>query len=302
MGTLYELLGALPDDDSEELRAAFRKAAKASHPDINPDDPDASSRFRQIVRAHEILSEPEQRATYDLLLALALKEPDTNSTNPTVYATIHKYASNTLAATIMAAMLVAGYALFGTVSRAPAFPDKVTEMAASEPVEIAAAAPAEQSDATDRNEPHDKPETPAITDGVVLASAVEPAGAAPAAATPAEPAPKPAMNDARTYRERGMFAYRDGDLYSALADFDMAIERDPRFAGAYVNRGIIWYRMREFNRAFADLAQAKRIKNASRARISAAAPRKGSPVRTHDAPKNFDRRSLLEARGSANGP
>ena len=46
MGTLYDLLGALPSDDAEGLRTAFRKAAKATHPDINPDNPDAALRFR----------------------------------------------------------------------------------------------------------------------------------------------------------------------------------------------------------------------------------------------------------------
>ena len=35
MPTLYELLEALPEDDADGLRAAFRKAAKAHHPD-NP--------------------------------------------------------------------------------------------------------------------------------------------------------------------------------------------------------------------------------------------------------------------------
>ena len=38
----YELLEALPDDDAEGLRIAFRKAAKANHPDFNPGNPDAS--------------------------------------------------------------------------------------------------------------------------------------------------------------------------------------------------------------------------------------------------------------------
>ena len=38
MGTLYDLLGALPSDEAEGLRTAFRKAAKATHPDINPDN------------------------------------------------------------------------------------------------------------------------------------------------------------------------------------------------------------------------------------------------------------------------
>ena len=62
MKTLYDLLGALPDDDADRLRAAFRKAAKASHPDNNPDDADAPHKFRQVVRAHGILGDQRQRA------------------------------------------------------------------------------------------------------------------------------------------------------------------------------------------------------------------------------------------------
>ena len=73
MGTLYDLLGALPDDDAEGLRVAFRRAAKATHPDTNPDNPDAALRFRQLVRAHSILSDAEQRETYDQLLAIATR-------------------------------------------------------------------------------------------------------------------------------------------------------------------------------------------------------------------------------------
>src|SRR5919198_933859 len=75
MGTLYDLLGALPNDDAEALRVAFRRAAKATHPDTNPGNPDAALRFRQLVRAHNILSDAEQRATYDQLLAIATRPP-----------------------------------------------------------------------------------------------------------------------------------------------------------------------------------------------------------------------------------
>ena len=52
METLYDLLGALPRDDADELRAAFRRAAKGAHPDLNPSDPDAGQKFREIVRAN----------------------------------------------------------------------------------------------------------------------------------------------------------------------------------------------------------------------------------------------------------
>ena len=71
METLYDLLGALPDDGAEELRTAFRRAVKGTHPDLNPGDPDAALKFRRIVRASEILGDGEQRAAYDHLLDLA---------------------------------------------------------------------------------------------------------------------------------------------------------------------------------------------------------------------------------------
>ena len=74
METLYDLLGALPRDDAEELRVAFRKAVKGAHPDLNPDDPDAGIKFRQIVRASQILSDTDQRVVYDRLLDLADQE------------------------------------------------------------------------------------------------------------------------------------------------------------------------------------------------------------------------------------
>ena len=118
MGTLYDLLGALPSDDAEELRTAFRKAAKATHPDINPDNPDAALRFRELVRAYDILTDTDQRATYDQLLAIALQPPSASKAVRT-YEVIGKVASNTMAATVISAVLVGGYVLFGIFSKPP---------------------------------------------------------------------------------------------------------------------------------------------------------------------------------------
>src|ERR1700740_3470252 len=118
MGTLYDLLGALPDDNAEGLRTAFRKAAKATHPDLNPDNPEAALRFRQLVRAHGILNDAEQRAAYDQLLAIATRpQPPAKSLH--VYEKVHRFASSTIAATIIAGILVASYTLMGLVSRGP---------------------------------------------------------------------------------------------------------------------------------------------------------------------------------------
>ena len=74
MTTLYDLLGALPDADADDLRDAFRQAVKGVHPDIRPDDPEAALKFRLIVYAMEILRDPEQRGAYDHLLELARQE------------------------------------------------------------------------------------------------------------------------------------------------------------------------------------------------------------------------------------
>jgi curved DNA-binding protein CbpA len=68
MNTLYNLLGVPPDADNETLKKAFREAVRATHPDIHADDPDALSRFRQIVAANALLRDARQRATYDWLL------------------------------------------------------------------------------------------------------------------------------------------------------------------------------------------------------------------------------------------
>jgi hypothetical protein len=69
MESLYDMLGAHPDDDAEGLKNAYRKAAKANHPDRHTGDPDAAAvRFRRIAKAYDILRDEKRRAAYDLLL------------------------------------------------------------------------------------------------------------------------------------------------------------------------------------------------------------------------------------------
>ena len=61
----YEVLGVDRDAPPEEIKRAFRRLARATHPDANPDDPSAEARFRQVAEAYEVLSDPEKRARYD---------------------------------------------------------------------------------------------------------------------------------------------------------------------------------------------------------------------------------------------
>ena len=59
-----------PDADDERLRKAFRKAAKAHHPDLHVGDPTGIRQFRQIAEANAVLRDPSQRAAYDRTLQL----------------------------------------------------------------------------------------------------------------------------------------------------------------------------------------------------------------------------------------
>ena len=61
----YDVLGVERGASEDELKRAFRALARLHHPDVNPDDPAASERFRGIAEAYEVLSNPETRALYD---------------------------------------------------------------------------------------------------------------------------------------------------------------------------------------------------------------------------------------------
>jgi molecular chaperone DnaJ len=65
MKDYYEILGVARDATPEDIKKAFRRLARDTHPDANPDDPAAEARFRDIAEAYEILSDPQRRAAYD---------------------------------------------------------------------------------------------------------------------------------------------------------------------------------------------------------------------------------------------
>ena len=60
----YDVLGIVPDASQDEIKKAYRRLAKAYHPDVNR-EPDAAARFREINEANQVLSAPDRRAQYD---------------------------------------------------------------------------------------------------------------------------------------------------------------------------------------------------------------------------------------------
>ena len=410
MVTLYDLLGALPRDDAEDLRAAFRRAVKGAHPDLNPGDPDAGLKFRQIVRAIDILGDTDQRAAYDHLLDLADQEERQLSRRATAN-TIHQITSGAIAFTVALTAIAGGYLAFtqmpedwsAPVGQVAAVVRQSTETVAAtwhqsseaaaatwrqsseaaaatwrqssetaaatwrqsskaaaatwrQSSEAAAATWRQSSEAAaatwrqSKEAAADALRQPAeIVTGTIasVSSAVAPAApsdvqAEPVAAKGVEAGPilakieiaPPEMNvevpletnqatntdppgrpesrtarpvvigppldltltDARAYREHGIAAYRNGDLNGAIADFDQAIQLDPKFAAAYIDRSIVFYRLRKFSRAFADIAHAKRIDKASRAKphlsqTEAKKPRPSQPIVAANAPPASHRRT-----------
>jgi hypothetical protein len=225
MKTLYDLLGALPKDDAEELRTAFRRAAKGAHPDLHPGDPDAALRFREIVRASEILGDVEQREVYDHLLDLAHLQQVAVS-EQAVAAKIHKFTSAIIALAGISVMAAGSYLLFMQMS-------------------AASLAPADK------------------TAPVVLASSP----VAPPAVTTASGAVM-AKDEAAVIPGRSVEPPRTNSAPVLLANAGPL----PREGGddGLAKRGVIFYRPRNFDRAFADLSPPKPIENPRRARSASA--------------------------------
>ena len=185
MKTLYDLLGALPDDDADQLRAAFRRAAKANHPDNNPDNPEAAERFRRIVRANAILSDGQQRVAYDRLLETARRQQSPKPRRSTLSGTAQRLAADAAASAVVSFVLIGGYLLYKPVDRLPLASAQMTETSAPKPAQAPTAKAAELSDAHGQAEQHDRHEVTGadVKLDVTIHDAKEPAepdGVAPA--------------------------------------------------------------------------------------------------------------------------
>lgn len=252
MKTLYDLLGALPHDDAEDLRIAFRRAVKGAHPDVRPGDPDAALKFREIVRANEILGDSEQRAVYDDLLELAQLEQKSASEHPVATAK-HKIISGLIGLGGISAMTAGGYLLFMHMSAASVASVIDFHNAGVTPAKCERPSMVPEPMMPAAAMPRTNPER-------VLASNV---GAAPGLAT----------STARSLQSLGVSAC-GGDLKSRITDLDESFQLGTRVLPAYVDPGVVFYRIAASDRVFPDVAPASRIEKAGRSKSASRKARK----------------------------
>jgi molecular chaperone DnaJ len=65
MADLYETLGVQKNATQDDIKKAYRKLAHQYHPDKNPDNKAAESKFKEINNAYEVLGDTNKRQNYD---------------------------------------------------------------------------------------------------------------------------------------------------------------------------------------------------------------------------------------------
>lgn len=286
MDTLYDLLGALPRDDADGLRTAFRKAVKGAHPDLRPGDPDAAIKFRQIVRANEILADPEQRAAYDHLLTLAQIERKRALVHP-IAAKVHKVASGIMALASASIVTVGGYLVFMHMPISMALPAPSGQAASARNSESSTDLTARVSASIAAVSPAVMPDPAAVNAFIVKSTApVEPAPRPvitvanldplpPEGETAHEPVtvtlPEVAAAYVSPFRAERVAVSYGGEPDAASTDLDQAIQLDPKLLISYAELGIPFYAVVKSDRAFADVAPVKRTGRPGHARLALAA-------------------------------
>ncbi|HWX64032.1 J domain-containing protein [Bradyrhizobium sp.] len=139
MKTLYELLGVGPDASDEAVKMAYRKLAKIHHPDLNPNDPDAARRFRQVSAAIAILCDAKRRAAYDQRLVRELQRRLDREIEWHRLEWPRLLAISAAAGGVIGVVAVTGSILIGPVSPTSVFASATTRDAVHSPLSILAA-------------------------------------------------------------------------------------------------------------------------------------------------------------------
>ena len=79
---LYEILKLPREASQDDIQQAHRKFIRKHHPDVNPGDPSAEERFKEIQQAYELLSNPEKRQEYDKRFHTSSRQRSTGRPRP----------------------------------------------------------------------------------------------------------------------------------------------------------------------------------------------------------------------------
>src|SRR3954447_19593424 len=61
----YKVLGVPKTASQTEIKKAYRKLARANHPDSNPGDTKKHDTFKSVAEAYDVVGDPEKRTAYD---------------------------------------------------------------------------------------------------------------------------------------------------------------------------------------------------------------------------------------------
>jgi tetratricopeptide (TPR) repeat protein len=261
MTGLTELLSALPDDDAGYLRDALQELSKRhAAGDIQVNE-QFEAEFEPLLTEFAFLSETRRRlATNRTISPPKLGQP------------------NTLARTIVSAFIpstliclaIVAIATLSQTTYVKSFAQKILAeiVAGSEPVKTLSSNSGNQNDQSDHADHIEKSEFDGVETTAADKQAVD--DSVQKAVGPQEDV-KVASADirladgdetlslAQQYRRKAVAAYQVADLRLALTYFDLEVQQEPEISDGYVDRAIVYFRLGDLKRAFADIDRAKMI-------------------------------------------
>ncbi len=293
MKTHYDALGVSRDADYETIKAAYRRALKAAHPDLHDGSEAADRHSQQIIAAYAVLKDPVQRSWYDhnlqnqrrrlrLLVMIGVTSACLFSASTLFVLDFFPLGSERKTPLALTADSGADKAA-GTKEPAA---EQAQKLAAEKPATVAAlprengeaspaeagptapvnaaAEPAPQTAPTDQRDGAPANSEAAPNPPAQLAAADQPPAAAAADKSVAGNASAndsiPLIgNDAEAYLHRAALWVEKGYLDRAQADYDEAIRLDDSNVAAFHGRALLWMQRGEVESALADLDHAIRL-------------------------------------------